>query len=882
MAGLRLYFRALILALLVLAPGAAPARAEQPAAHDDLFERPILAIDPGAHTAKIWTQAVDREGRFAVTGSDDRTIRLWSLEDGKLLNSMFVPVGPDNVGAIYAVAISPDGGSIAAGGHTENSGGAHPIYVFDRRSGKLLRRIGADLADVTLFLAFSPDGRFLVATLGGGGGGLRIFDSQADWREIFRDKFPGASFGAAFSADGRLAASSFDGAIRLYAYDSKAEVPNFHRAREALPAPGGKRPRGLAFSPDGALLALGYDDIAGVDLLDAATLETRRALRPQGVSAPTVGADNVAWSRDGKTLFAAGALMDAQDRRLLFAWDGGGGGPERRMSYCGENTAAGLSALPGGRLLVAGMALCVGLIDAKGQHLWTVSSSVLDFRNSFDALRLSRDGRIVDFGFRGSSGPVLRFDVASLRLAAAPPQAGDSLAPKRDGLTIGGWSNDQHPTLDGKALPFTPYDIARSLALAADAKRFFLGSSYALASFDAAGAPQWRRPSRDEIWAVNASADGRLVVTADGGGALRWRRAADGREILALQVIKNGKEPAQWDWVLWTPEGFYASTPGAENVLKWVVNHGPDQAATILPVSAIANLRRPDALPLALQELETARALGLADMARARCDVQAQTGAAKPPGAVLRVLTIGVDSFGLKYAAHDADDVAAALRNQSQARCGPGLYADVRPPQYLHDAAASRAGILQALDDMAATMGAGAPEQDLAVIHFSGHGEIFDGQFYLIPNDFKATSESAMESSAVSAEDFAHRVRKIAGKSRVLLLLDACHSGALSPGGLDPDASVLRAALNMDNVTVLTSSKKTEPSEEGQQWGGHGAFTKAFLDALSGAADPESRGIISLPLLVEAMERSVDRLTAGRQHIGPRMNFYGDIFIVNR
>ena len=129
-----------------------------------------------------------------------------------------------------------------------------------------------------------------------------------------------------------------------------------------------------------------------------------------------------------------------------------------------------------------------------------------------------------------------------------------------------------------------------------------------------------------EVWAVNASKDGRIVVAAYGDGTIRWHRADDGRELLALQVLAN-----KTDWVLWTPEGFYEATPGAEDVLKWVVNHGPDSAATTSR-SAIPRLHRPDALPLVLDELETARALGIADVSEARLAVQMATGSAKPPG----------------------------------------------------------------------------------------------------------------------------------------------------------------------------------------------------------------------------------------------------------
>jgi hypothetical protein len=113
------------------------------------------------------------------------------------------------------------------------------------------------------------------------------------------------------------------------------------------------------------------------------------------------------------------------------------------------------------------------------------------------------------------------------------------------------------------------------------------------------------------VWAVNITGDGRLVVAAYADGTIRWHRMDDGRELLALRVLSDKK-----NWVVWTPEGFYDATPGAFGVLKWHINRGNDAAADAVPVSQIPKLKRPDALPLVLQELETARALGIADMWR--------------------------------------------------------------------------------------------------------------------------------------------------------------------------------------------------------------------------------------------------------------------------
>ena len=51
---------------------------------------------------------------------------------------------------------------------------------------------------------------------------------------------------------------------------------------------------------------------------------------------------------------------------------------------------------------------------------------------------------------------------------------------------------------------------------------------------------------------------------------------------------------------------------------------------------------------------------------------------------------------------------------------------------YLHDSTANKDGIFEAFAAMERNMEAVAG-QDLAVVMFSGHGTMIDGQFYLVP-----------------------------------------------------------------------------------------------------------------------------------------------------
>jgi WD40 repeat protein len=850
--------------LLALLPALLFAVVTTPSAMAQLYEQPMLVVDPRMHTAPIKAVAVDAAGHLAVTGSHDRTLRVWSLTDGELLQTIRMPAGPENVGQIYAVAMSPDGAVVAAGGWMSGTE-EDSIYLFEPRTGKMTARI-AGLPMSTTSLAFSSDGRYLAAGLGDGAG-LRVYDRDQQLSEVFRDtNYDDHIYGATFAADGRLATASLDGKVRLYGGGFKLLVA----PRKAT---GGDWPFRVAFSPDGSMLAVGYEDAATVDLFDGHSLAPLRSPNVTGLRNGDLS--SVTWSKDGETLYAGGKYGDGDGPvKHVLAWADGGRG-ERRALPGGRTTISGLAALPDGGLLVTAVDPFIELLEFDGRARWTHTSPTADFRNQYDKLAVSADGTIVDFGFEIGGRSALRFDLRALKLSRDPPADHQTTRAKQAGLAVEEWRNEFSPTLDGKPIQLEPYERSRSLAIHPDAGRFVLGTEWILRALDAKGEPLWQRSAPGVVWAVNITGDGRMVVAAYGDGSIRWHRTDDGRELLALFVLADKQ-----NWVAWTPEGFYGATLGAFGVLQWHVNRGFDAAADTVPVSEIPRLRRPDALALVLQEQETARALGIADLKAARGDVQIATGSKKAPGARLHVLTIGVSDYGdkakdlrLKFAHRDAQEVASALVNTQEG----GLYAEVKP-MFLQDGTANKAGIFDALAAMGRNIGGGAG-QDLAVVMFSGHGTMIDGQFYLLPHGVDNSTPTRLKASAIAATEFQSEIIKLAQHGRILVLLDACRSAGLIGGPL-PAADVLKSVLAASNVTVLTSSTADKPSREDEKWQ-HGAFTKVLLDALSGSAhdvDTDRDNVITMAELTAYMAKHLSRLTGGDQQLGLEQRFQSNIF----
>lgn len=592
---------------------------------------PILRINPGEHTGVIRDIATDGAGRWLVTASQDKTSRVWDARDGHLVATLRIPIGSGNEGQLDAVALSPDGQTVALGGITQFNRGLDQvasdgmsIYLFDRASGRLLRRL-TGLPGNIIHLAFSPDGHSVAATLARRG--LRVF-SVADGRLIGEDDdYHAPSYSVDFGTGGQLVTTSSDGLLRLYHFDGVHLTLIAKR-----PAPGGKQPAAARFSPDGSHIAVGFLDTIAVNVLDGRDLSFSYAPNTVGISMGTLaGLIGIAWSSDGASLYAGGdakKTFNGQERQYIRRWSRSGAGPAQDWPVT-EGAVTYLVALPDGRLAFASGDSSWGVVNANGTRQIFHAPAVANFRNIQSGFALSADGTRVRFCYeQGGKSPAI-FDSLNgsfLPLDTTGLNPAQIAAP---GLDVAGWNGTSYsaPTLNGSPLPLKPNEMSNGLALLPGGDGFVLGTGFFLRTYDRRGKEQWEQPALSGVLAVNVSQDGRWVVAAYGDGTIRWHRASDGAEQLAFYP-----DPDKRRWVMWTPSGYYHASPGAEELIGWHVNRGKDQTADFFPASQFRDrFNRPDVIDRVLVNLNEATAVAQANAAAGRREPTISVAKILPP-----------------------------------------------------------------------------------------------------------------------------------------------------------------------------------------------------------------------------------------------------------
>ncbi|MBI5772636.1 MAG: pre-peptidase C-terminal domain-containing protein, partial [Verrucomicrobia bacterium] len=230
---------------------------------------------PG-HRGNVTALSFSADGAqlFAAAGDPGLVgeVRHWNLADGKLIRSW--EAHPD---ALYALALSPDGKTLATGSYDQR------IKLWDTATGKELRTLKGHNGAV-FGLAFRPDGRVLASAsadrtvkLWNPATGARLDTFSQPTKELFA---------VAFAPDGKtLVAAGADNRIRLWQVTEKAAEGSNKLLYTRFGHEGSILK--LAFSADGKTLVSSAADKT-VKLWNAAEVTERSQLEKQSDWAPAL------------------------------------------------------------------------------------------------------------------------------------------------------------------------------------------------------------------------------------------------------------------------------------------------------------------------------------------------------------------------------------------------------------------------------------------------------------------------------------------------------------------------------------------------------------------------------------------------------------------
>ncbi len=615
-----------------------------------------LMLDTGGHSTIVRGLAVTPDGKQVVSASQDKTIRVWDIETGKTVRMIRGETAPGDWGMIYAMALSPDGRRLAVGGflHGTDKSIATAIRLYDFATGNMTALLkGHD--NVVDALAFSPDGRRLIS---GGADNTAIVWDMTKLQQVVRLSGHAKRIKAvAFTGDGeRAVTGSEDETLRLWSIADGKLIAEMTEHKAAAVRQAAKRDAerkrddgkksdpwhagvvSLDASPTEQLIASGSAD-GRVLLWDARTGAFVRQLVWVGGLPGAANIYSVSFSPDGRWLLSTSVeggclLSEVATGRSLY--DGAVHDKLRTFLDEGHIACRGKTAFSrDGRLAAASNNNMIRLVDARkrtvlktlqgsGRTVWAVGfapdgSSIAWGDIQDDAPKQAADGtfkhkltrrfRLPHDGKPLGGSEEIGADAAA---AVAPGTAAGSYVRgnRKHGALEVGFRRPQPFLIDPRVLEVTKdgklqleITLKREagfndnhMTFSPDGQSIFIGVTPGIQAYDVSGRYLGDFIGHDgQVRDIAPSADGRFLLSGGSDQTVRLWNLKTRELIVTLFHSSDG------EWVMWTPQGYYTGSPGADKIVGWQINKGPESAAEYVGAEQLRqHLNRPDIVEKAI------------------------------------------------------------------------------------------------------------------------------------------------------------------------------------------------------------------------------------------------------------------------------------------
>jgi WD40 repeat protein len=546
------------------------------------------------HTDGVPAVAFSPDGKQVLTGSYDKTARLWDAATGALIRTF-----AGHTLGVRAVAFSPDGKHVLTGS------GDSTMRLWNTQSGELVLTLTGHTDGINA-VVFSPDGKRIASA--SDDGTARIWDAKTG-KELLQFKgHDGPVIDVAFSHDGKqVLTGSLDKRAQLWDAGTGKVLQRFLGHTDFV--------LGVAFSPDGKSVVTGSEDHSA-RLWDIATgKELKRftgdtdfvravAFSPDGKTLLTSSGDKTARLWDVSTGQEVRRFVGHSDRidRAVFSPDGkqvltGSGDGTARLWSVGDQRALPLFKATGDPMVSVAFSPDGKRILTGGEHpdttarMWDAQTgkqlfTLTGMTGNVNAVAFSPDGRLLLTGsgvpdnttriWNAATGkPLLVITGTNVPVYAAvfSPDETAVLTGHADGVARL-WDSHTGTLLKTFSVPRSRVN---AVAFSPDGKLILTANDGIATLWDASTGQQIGSfdGKVDVVQTLAFTPDGNGVLTGNSDGSVRLWNIATGQE-----VRRYAGQDAFIDKVAFSPDG------------KLVAAGSDDNTASIWDASSGNELRR--------------------------------------------------------------------------------------------------------------------------------------------------------------------------------------------------------------------------------------------------------------------------------------------------